>query len=153
MEFPQEPSKGGLACYWGCSSGAKERKSVGKWSAVYLFGQRISEEKVQKELARYKDKKDIEKRQLPDGVTIQDASVTPVISLSQPQENAQRSTDLERIRTSSTPFSMADYFQSLECSIIQSRSPTPISEFGWLLSNIGFVAPRTTLSLVESSNY
>ena len=108
---------------------------------------------MQKELARYKDKKDIEKRQLPDGVTIEDASLTSVISLLQPQEDSRRSTDLERIRTSPTPFSMVDYFQSLESSIIQSRSPTPISEFGWLLSNIDFIAPRTTLSLVKSSNY
>jgi hypothetical protein len=139
----------------------------------------MSEEKVQKELARYKDKKDIGKRHLPDGVSIRDGSLLSEssLSISQPSHSQgypPMTTDIERIQTPSTQRSMTDYFLSMESSIFQTGSLTPTSDVSWLLRNIqypdslmgdtansiesrlifspDFAVPRNTLSLVQGSN-
>jgi hypothetical protein len=100
----------------------------------------VSDEKVQKELARYKNRNDIGKRHLPDGVTIRDTSLASETSLTI-SESLHRQGDSPNsavVRGPSIPLPMTDYLLSMDSPFIHARSPTPTSDITWLLRDTEF---------------
>lgn len=122
---------------------------MGKSSEVYLYGELIPEEKVQKETSRYRssrgNREDRETQHLPDGVTMPKILVPPEtfipeeIQQFEPIEDLVATLpDIEGLRTLFTPIFMGNYslpsLGHMNTSIFPSRSQSPLDR--WFLSNI-----------------